>query len=335
MEREPRNSAESAPAAISSPPPAGEGSEPSGANHRADTALAAFLAYLREERRASPRTLDAYGRDVASFLGFLSGHLGGEVTLGALAALEPADLRAYLAHRRRGEAALADRSIARALAAIRSFLRFLEKRFALTNPRLALVRGPRLKPTLPRPVSEDAAAALLDAADTEAAEPWIAARDVALLTLLYGAGLRISEALSLTGAALPLGPALCIEGKGGKQRLAPLLPVVRDAIEAYVRLCPFPLAREAALFRGARGGPLSPRLAQLLMQRLRARLGLPESATPHALRHAFATHLLAHGADLRALQELLGHASLSTTQRYAAVEPSRLLEAFDKAHPRA
>lgn len=282
----------------------------------------------------SPRTLEAYGRDVGVFLGFLSEHLGEAVTLSALATLEPADLRAYLAFRRRGEAPLADRSVARALAAIRSFLRFLERRYGVENARLALVRGPRLKATLPRPVSESAARELLEAAG-EAEEPWIAARDAAVLTLLYACGLRIAEALSLSAAQGAPGASLRILGKGGKERLVPVLPVAQEALAAYVRLCPYPLHGEQLLFRGAKGGPLSPRIVQLLLQRLRSQLGLPDSATPHALRHAFATHLLAGGADLRAIQELLGHSSLSTTQRYAAVEGSGLLAAFDKAHPRA
>lgn len=298
-------------------------------------ALAEFLAYLRDERRASPRTLEAYGRDVSAFLGFLAQHLGGAASLQDLAALEPADLRAYLAHRRRGEDALGDRSIARALAAIRAFLRFLERRHGVENARLALVRGPRLKPTLPRPVSEDGAAALIEAAEAQDAEPWIAARDAALLTLLYAAGLRISEALAISGADLPLGESLRVTGKGGKMRLAPILPAAQTAMATYVRLCPHPIGERDSVFRGAKGGPMSPRVAQMLVARLRAGLGLPDSATPHALRHAFATHLLSGGADLRAIQELLGHSSLSTTQRYAAVEAERLLEIYEKAHPRA
>jgi len=301
----------------------------------AAVALAAFLAFLQDERRASPRTVEAYGRDVGAFLGFLTGHLGEPPTLEAFSRLEPMDLRAYLAHRRRGEQALADRSVARALAAIRSFLRFLERRCGVENARLALVRGPRLKPGLPRPVSEGAAQELIAAAGEEAAEPWIAARDAAVLLLLYGCGLRISEALGLRGAALPMGEGLRVLGKGGKERLVPVLPVVREAVQGYGRLCPFPLDREGALFRGAKGGPLLPRIVQLRVARLRVQLGLPDSATPHALRHAFATHLLSGGADLRAIQELLGHASLSTTQVYAAVEGSALVEAFDRAHPRA
>jgi integrase/recombinase XerC len=297
--------------------------------------LTAWTDYLADERRFSPHTIEAYGRDVAALLGFLVRHLGEEPGLDALAALEPQDLRAYLAHRRQGENRLRDRSLARALAAIRAFYRWLERRKGVENARIALVRGPRLKASLPRPVSESAAFALIEEAEAESETPWIAARDGALLTLLYAAGLRISEALSLVGRDYPLPETVRITGKGDKTRLAPILPAAREAIAAYVRLCPFALGPDEPLFRGARGGPLSPRIAQALMAKLRARLGLPDSATPHALRHSFATHLLAGGGDLRTIQELLGHASLSTTQRYAAVDVERLLEAYLAAHPRA
>lgn len=298
-------------------------------------ALAAWLDHLAQERRFSPRTVEAYGRDVAAFLGFLANHLGGAPALSDLAALQPADLRAYLAHRRRGEAALQDRSIARALAAIRAFFAFLERRFGLANARIKLVRGPRLKALLPRPVSEDAAFALIAEAGEDARAPWIAARDAAVLTLLYAAGLRISEALALKGADRPLPDTLRILGKGGKARIAPILPAAREAVEAYAALCPHALTRDGALFRGARGGPLSARIIQARMATLRAALGLQKSATPHALRHAFATHLLAAGGDLRAIQELLGHASVSTTARYAEAEAQRLAEVYARAHPRA
>jgi integrase/recombinase XerC len=221
------------------------------------------------------------------------------------------------------------------LAAIRGFYRFLERRHGLANPRLGLVRGPKLKRLLPRPVSEDAARALIVDAETSAALPWIGARDAALITLLYAAGLRISEALALTGADRPLPESLRVTGKGGKQRLVPMLTAAREAVESYASLCPFALSKDAPLFRAARGGALSARMAQALMARLRGRLGLPLSATPHALRHAFATHLLANGGDLRAIQELLGHESLSTTQGYAAVDAEKILLAYRAAHPRA
>lgn len=301
----------------------------------AENARAAWLASLRDERRLSALTVEAYGRDAAHFLQFLAMHMGDEPRLCDLEALQPQDLRAYLAHRRSGEGALSDRSLARALAAIRSFFRFLEERCGLANARLKLVRGPRLKALLPRPVSEESAQAALALAGALAKAPWVAARDEAVLTLLYGAGLRISEALGLSGGDRPIGATLRVRGKGGKERLVPMLAIVRDMIERYARLCPFALDADGPLFRGARGGALSPRIVQALMERVRVRLGLPDSATPHALRHAFATHLLAHGADLRAIQDLLGHDSLATTQRYADVEISRLLQSYRRAHPRA
>lgn len=297
--------------------------------------LTQWLAHLREERRLAPNSLEAYERDVAAFLGFLPDHLGKEASATDLTRLEPRDLRAYLAHRRQGAGALADRSISRALAAIRAFFRYLERRHGIANTRLVLVRGPKLKRALPRPVSEDAARALIADAGQSAALPWVGARDAALITLLYAAGLRISEALALRGGDRPLPETLRVKGKGGKERLVPMLAAAREAVERYCELCPFTLTSETPLFRAARGGPLSPRMAQALMARLRGRLGLPPSATPHALRHAFATHLLANGGDLRAIQELLGHESLSTTQGYAAVEAEKILQAYRAAHPRA
>jgi integrase/recombinase XerC len=297
--------------------------------------LAAWIGYLRDERRFAANSIDAYERDVGAFLDFLDAHLGQAVDSAALAGLEPRDLRAYLAQRRQGADALSDRSISRALAAIRSFYRYLDRRCGLANARLGLVRGPKLKRSLPRPVSESAARALIDEAEASSATPWIAARDAALITLIYAAGLRISEALSLKGADRPLQDALTIVGKGAKHRRVPMLAVAREAIERYAALCPYALSNDAPLFRGARGGPLSPRIMQALMSRLRARLGLPASATPHALRHAFATHLLAQSGDLRAIQELLGHESLSTTQSYVDVNSAQLIEAYRTAHPRA
>lgn len=290
---------------------------------------------LAEERRLAAASVEAYGRDVASFLGFLTQHLGECPDRTALAALEPRDLRAYLAFRRTGADPLSDRSLARALAAIRSFFHFLERRCDVAVPRLALVKGPRLRPGLPRPVSAEAAVETIAAAEAEPEEAWIGARDAAVLTLLYAAGLRISEALSLTGAARPMPEALTITGKGGKQRVAPILPIAVEAVEAYASLCPFALDKNGPLFRGAKGGALHPRLVQAAMARARMRLGLPQSATPHALRHAFATHLLGAGVDLRIIQELLGHESLSTTQRYTAVDAVALIATVAKAHPRA
>lgn len=297
--------------------------------------LAQWIAHLRDERRFADNSVDAYERDVAAFLGFLSGHLGGEPSVRDLAELEPRDLRAYLAYRRQGLDALSDRSISRALAAIRSFYRYLERRHGVANARLALVRGPKLKATLPRPVSESAARNLISEAGDAAAQEWIGARDAALMTLLYAAGLRISEALALTGADMPLPEALRVVGKGGKERIVPLLAAAREAVERYAELCPYALTEDAPLFRASRGGAMSPRMAQAVMATLRGRLGLPSSATPHALRHAFATHLLANGGDLRAIQDLLGHESLSTTQRYTSVEAQKILQLYRRAHPRA
>ncbi|HWA01255.1 MAG TPA: tyrosine recombinase XerC [Caulobacterales bacterium] len=301
----------------------------------ADALLREWAAHLADERRFAPRSVEAYERDVGAFLDFLGRHLGGAVTSAELATLEPRDLRAYLAYRRQGPDALSDRSISRALAAIRSFYRWLDRRKGVANPRLALVRGPKLKAALPRPVSEKAARDLIAEAEAQVETPWIGARDAALITLLYAAGLRISEALSLTGADRPLPETLRVVGKGGKERIVPVLAAAREAVERYAALVPFALTREEALFRAVRGGPLSPRTAQALMARLRVALGLPSSATPHALRHAFATHLLAKGGDLRAIQELLGHESLSTTQRYAGVEAEKIFAAYRAAHPRA
>ncbi len=294
-----------------------------------------WIAHLRDERRFAANSVEAYARDVGAFLDFLRGHLGGEPSGHDLATLEPRDLRAYLAHRRHGPDALGDRSIARALAAIRCFYRYLERRHGVANARLALVRGPRLKRPLPRPVSETAARNLIaDAADAAAAE-WIGARDAALITLLYAAGLRISEALALTGADRPLPEMLRVCGKAGKERLVPMLAAARGAVERYAGLCPYALTSDAPLFRASRGGTMTPRMAQAVLQHLRTRLGLPSSATPHALRHAFATHLLAHGGDLRAIQDLLGHESLSTTQAYTSVEAQNILQRYRRAHPRA
>jgi integrase/recombinase XerC len=299
-------------------------------------ALRAWLGYLRDERRASPRTLDAYGRQVGAYLAFLDRHRGEPVSVAGLGSVTAAELRAYLASRRRGEEALSARSLGQALSAVRTFHRFLDRRCEVANDAIGLVRGPRQPASLPRPVSEDAARGLLhEAADDPDLEPWEAARDRAVLTLLYGCGLRISEGLSLTRADAPLGDTLRILGKGSKTRLAPVLPAVRRAVDAYVAALPFALGPEDALFRAKRGGPLSARHVQATVQRLRGRLGLPDSATPHALRHAFATHLLGAGADLRSIQELLGHASLSTTQKYTGVDAARLLSAYAKAHPRA
>lgn len=302
----------------------------------ATRALADWLAYLAQERRASPRTVEAYCDCVGRYLGFLQQHRGEAVSREAMGGVTPSELRAYLAFRRSGDRPLSPRSLSQSLSAIRSFHRWLDRRCGIPNDALALVRGPRVKPGAPRPVSEDQAAGLiLEAAEDETREAWEAARDEAVLTLLYGCGLRISEALSLKRSDAPLRESLRVIGKGSKERVVPVLPVVREAVDAYLAVVPFALDADGALFRAKRGGALGPRPVQALMQRLRGRLGLPASATPHALRHSFATHLLGAGADLRSIQELLGHASLSTTQRYTAVDAAGLLAIYGKAHPRA
>jgi integrase/recombinase XerC len=302
----------------------------------ADEALAAWIDFLAKERRASGRTVEAYRAGVAAFLAFLGRHRGESPTLASLGDVTAAEVRAYLAWRRTGLRPLAPRSVSQALSAIRAFFRFLDRRLATPNDAVARVRGPRIRPGLPRPVSEDQARDMIDLAGArEDAPAWMALRDQAVLTLLWGCGLRISEALSLTGADAPLPASLRITGKGGKTRLVPVLEAVREATGAYLAAAPFTVAREEPLFLAARGGPLRPRQVQALTQRLRGALGLPDRATPHALRHAFATHLLSGGADLRSIQELLGHASLSTTQRYTAVDAQGLMAAYGRAHPRA
>lgn len=302
----------------------------------ADAALTAWLAHLAQERRASPRTLEAYGAALRRYLLFLTRHRGGDLTLGDLGGVEPAELRAFLAQLRQGERPLSPRSMAQVLSAVRTFHRYLDRRLGVANTAVTLVRGPRVKPGAPRPVTEAQAFDLLEQPGLDGdLDPWEAARDAAVLSLLYGCGLRISEAMSLRRSDAPLAETLRIKGKGGKVRLVPILPAVRAAVDDYVAQAPFALAPEDALFRARRGGPLSPRHVQASVQRLRGRLGLPDSATPHALRHSFATHLLGAGADLRSIQELLGHASLSTTQRYTQVDAERLLAAYAKAHPHA
>lgn len=302
----------------------------------AEDALRAWLDWLAHERRASPRTLEAYGHAGRHWISFLERHRGGPQALADLAGVQAAELRAHLAERRGGDHPLSARSVAQALAAIRGFHRFLERRLETASPQLTLVRGPRPKPTLPRPVTEAQALALLDEPDDDVdLEPWEAARDRAVLTLLYGCGLRISEALALIEADAPLAESLRVTGKGGKTRMVPVLPAVRQAVEDWRALNPFPAPADGPLFRAKRGGALSARHVQAMVQRLRGRLGLPASTTPHALRHSFATHLLGAGADLRSIQTLLGHAGLSTTQKYTAVDAVRLLEAYAAAHPRA
>ncbi len=294
----------------------------------------AWLENLARERRLSGHTLDAYERDTRQFLTFMTGHLGGPTTLRDVEALRPADFRAFLAARRKeGSGA---RSVARNLAGIRSFLRHLEKKGLVNAAGASAVRSPKQPKSLPKPLSDKQAITAVSNVSQLHDEPWIAARDAAVMTLLYGCGLRISEALDLTPADVRTGTTtLRITGKGNKTRLVPLLPVVFEAVAKYRQLCPIHLDEGEPLFRGSRGGKLQPAIIQRAMQKLRSAFGLPETATPHALRHSFATHLLAGGGDLRTIQELLGHASLSTTQVYTGVDASRLLEVYDRAHPRA
>ncbi len=296
-------------------------------------AIAAWRRWLGEEKRCSAHTLDGYGRDLAAFLSFLTEHLGDAPRLDDLAGLTAADFRAWLA--RRGAEGLARSSQARAMSTLRGFFRFLDRRGLVHNAALAAVRSPRPPRAVPKPLAaEDALEALRTAAELQDA-PWLAARDLALFSLLYGCGLRLGEALGLTRGQAPKGDVMTVTGKGRKQRIVPVLPLVRSAVADYLALCPFAGGAEAPLFVGARGKPLNPGVVQRQMRRLRLLLGLPETATPHALRHSFATHLLAAGGDLRTIQELLGHASLSTTQRYTAVDAARLAAAYDAAHPRA
>jgi len=296
-------------------------------------AARAWLRRLESEQRCSPHTLAAYARDADAFVSFLSAHMGGAPGLAELKQLRTADFRAWLA--RRMNANFERSSTARALSAIRSLFHHLDRQGLVHNPALASVKAPKLPRAIPKPLSAAEAFDLIDNAELDAAEPWIAKRNIAVLMLLYGCGLRIAEALSLTRAEAPAGRAMTITGKGRKQRMVPILPAVAEAAAAYVESCPHALAADGPLFVGVRGGPLHPRIVQGIIARLRPLLGLPETATPHALRHSFATHLLAGGGDLRTIQELLGHASLSTTQRYTAVDATKLLEVYDQAHPRA
>lgn len=301
-------------------------------------AIGQWLLHLAAERRMSAKTTDAYTRDLRQFLSFLAGHFGHKASLSTLARLSPQDVRAFLAARR--SAGIGSRSLMRALAAVRSFARYLERNGLGAVAALSSVRGPKVTKSLPKPVPPTSAKRMTDpaACASETCEPWIAARDAAVLALLYGSGLRISEALGLKRADVPKpgqGDAIIVTGKGNKTRMLPVLPQVVALVSEYVALCPYALAPDGPLFVGAKGGPLSPRVIQFTVARLRGALGLPPSATPHALRHSFATHLLARGADLRAIQELLGHASLSTTQIYTAVDTEQLIAAYRSAHPRA
>ncbi|MBX3532813.1 MAG: tyrosine recombinase XerC [Xanthobacteraceae bacterium] len=300
--------------------------------------LARWLEFIATERRLSPKTCEAYARDVSFFLEFLTEHLGHAPKLADLSKLAPADIRSFLAFRR-GNGVEA-RTLQRSLAAARSFARYLEREGRGKSDALSAVRAPKIAKTLPRPLDATSALALADPATRryEERELWVLARDAAVLSLLYGAGLRIAEALSLTRNQIPASgtaDTITVTGKGNKTRMVPLLPQITQAINDYIAICPFDLPAEEPVFRGEKGGPLSPRIVQLAMERMRGALGLPDSATPHTLRHSFATHLLARGGDLRSIQELLGHASLATTQIYTQVDTTHLLEAYRAAHPRA
>jgi integrase/recombinase XerC len=304
-----------------------------GASTGADALLRDWLAQLEAVRGASPQTITAYRRDVAGYLGFLAGHLGGPVGRAALGRISVPDMRAWMA-RERGRG-LGARSLSRALSAVKSFHAWLAETHGLECSAVVATRGPRTKPRLPRPVPEDAARRLIETVELQTLAPWTGARDVAVATLLYGCGLRISEALALRWGDAPLGDSLRIAGKGGRERLVPVLPAARDAVETYRALCPFEPGPEGPLFLAAKGGPLGQRHIQKVTAAARVQLGLPATATPHALRHSFATHLLAAGGDLRSIQELLGHASLSTTQVYTGIDEVRLMESYLAAHPKA
>src|SRR5579872_864679 len=299
--------------------------------------MSAWLRGLAGERDLSPKTVEAYGRDLRQFLAFQMERNGAAPTIADFAGVAPADLRAFLARRRAED--VQSRSLMRALAGLRSFARYLERAGEARASAFFALRAPRIARSLPKPISPTDARAMADTETRagEEREPWILARDAAVIALLYGAGLRIAEALSIRRKDAPVGAidALTVVGKGRKQRTTPIIAPVRAAVEAYLKACPYVLKDDGPLFVGARGGELSPRIIQLSVARLRGALGLPDSATPHALRHSFATHLLARGGDLRTIQELLGHSSLSTTQIYTAVDAARLLEAYRSAHPRA
>ncbi len=295
-------------------------------------ALERWLAHLAGVEGAAPATVEAYRADLVGFLAFQQEHMGEETGLALVRAVRLADMRAWMAAERAD--GLSARSLARALSAVKGFAGWIAERDDVDVTAILSARAPRFKRRLPRPVAPEAARGLIAAVEAQAAVPWIAARDVAVLTLLWGCGLRISEALGLDARDAPLPETLRIFGKGGKERIVPVLPAARTCVEAYRAICPFPSQPDDPLFRGAKGGRLGARLVARTMETARMQLGLPASATPHALRHSFATHLLDAGGDLRAIQELLGHASLSTTQAYTGVDTARLMAVYEKAHPR-
>ena len=296
-------------------------------------ALENWLDHLRALDGAAENTLTAYRNDLLGYMAFLTRHFGDSTGIAPLTRVKVTDMRAWMASERaRGVSA---RSLARALSAVKTFTTWLAEREGFDPTAVLATRSPKFQKKLPRPLSEDAAKAMIDTVELQSAKAWIAARDMAVVTLLYGCGLRISEALGLTGADHPLPETLRIKGKGGKERIVPVLPAARAAVSHYIRLSPHPITAQSPLFKGARGGPLNPRLVQKAMEQARMQLGLPATATPHAMRHSFATHLLSAGGDLRAIQELLGHSSLSTTQTYTAVDTARLMEVYEQTHPKA
>ncbi|MFK7943375.1 MAG: tyrosine recombinase XerC [Paracoccaceae bacterium] len=305
---------------------------PTRASAQACQLMEAWLGQLAAVRGRAPKTIMLYRRDVSGYLGFLTGYRGGTLALAALGEVTLSDLRAWMAERR--STGITGRTLARELSAVRSFYHWLDKAHGLACPAVHNVRTPKVSARLPRPVAPEDAKRLIRASGHHP-EQWMAARDTAVLTLLWGSGLRISEALGLRQSDAPLGEAIRVTGKGGKEREVPVLPAARDAVETYRQRCPYNVAPASALFLGAKGGALNPGIVQKAMKTARQALGLPATATPHALRHSFATHLLEAGGDLRALQELMGHASLATTQIYTAVDPSRLMEIYEAAHPRA
>ena len=296
-------------------------------------ALQHWLRHEKALKSASANTVSAYTSDVTGFIAFMAKHRGGPQGLKALVNINTRDMRSWMAHERgRG---IGSRSLARALSAVKTFFRWLAERHDLQPTAVLQARSPKFERKLPRPLAIAAAREMIEAVKTQAPEDWVAARDTAVLTILYGSGLRISEALSLSGADYPLPDVLRIIGKGGKERIVPILPVTKAAVEQYAKLCPFSMETELPLFRGVRGGGLRSGLVQKAMRAARMQLGLPATATPHAMRHSFATHLLNAGGDLRTIQELLGHASLSSTQAYTAVDTARLMEVYNAAHPKA
>ena len=296
-------------------------------------ALQGWLVAQKALRNASDHTIAAYARDVSGFLTFITTHKGGEQGLSALADLQVQDMRSWMAFARRD--GLSSRSLARKLSAVKSFYRWLADRESFDPTVVLSTRAPKFSPALPRPLTEDAAKDVINTIDLQSDTPWVALRDQAVVTLLYGCGLRISEALGLTGNDLPLASTLRILGKGNKERIVPVIAPVRDAVDRYLTCCPYTIGPDTPLFRGIRGGALNPRAIQKVLEAVRLQLGLPATATPHAMRHSFATHLLNSGGDLRAIQELLGHATLSTTQAYTAVSTSRLMDIYNQSHPRS